>query len=35
MTTKTQNRLLALFILLFPFVVFLAFLISELAKKPQ
>jgi hypothetical protein len=35
MTTKARNRLFALLILAFPFVVFLAFLISELIKQPR
>jgi hypothetical protein len=32
MTTKTRNRIVVLFILAFPFVLFLGFLISEFAK---
>jgi hypothetical protein len=34
MTTKTRNRLLALFILVFPFVVLLGFLISNFDNLP-
>jgi len=35
MTAKTQNRLFTLIILLFPLIVFCAFLIFELTKKPK